>query len=61
LLVVMLFVSGSAFAAINQPDPSCQNPQIITHTTYSRVFAGPKVGWLNVPAQEETVVCAASK
>ena len=65
LLVVMLCVSGLASAEINQPCPcqlskvSCSNCQITTDTTSHphRVFAGPKVGWINIPAEETTPLC----
>jgi len=61
LFVVMLLVSGLASAAIEQPCQSCKvccsNPQINTNTTSHRVFAGPKVGWINIPAQETTLLC----
>jgi hypothetical protein len=56
LVVVMLFVAGPAFAALDQPVP-CPNPQIVTDTTYYNVFAGPKMGWLKAPVEKKTLVC----
>ena len=57
LVVVMLFVSGSAFATIDQSSKdSYPNPQIVTDTTYHRIFAGPKIGWLKVPVEKKTIV-----
>ncbi|MFZ0929068.1 MAG: hypothetical protein WAN11_10735 [Syntrophobacteraceae bacterium] len=61
LFVIMLFVSGLAFAAVDQQCASCkvcsQNPQITTNIAMHRVFAGPKVGWINIPAAETTLLC----
>jgi len=61
LFVVMLFVSGLALAAVDQQCTSCKvccpNPQVAANTTSHRVFAGPKVGWINIPTQETTLLC----
>jgi len=61
LFVVMLFVSGLALAAVDQPCTSCKvscpNCQITTNTASHRVFAGPKLGWINIPAEETTLLC----
>jgi hypothetical protein len=69
LLVVMLSVSGFAFAAISQPGQSsvivdqpaaasCLTPATATTITgYRSVFAGPKIGWLQMPVYEQTLTC----
>ncbi len=61
LYVVVLFASGLAFAAVDQPCTSCKvccpNPQVATSDTSHRVFAGPKVGWINIPTEEKALLC----
>lgn len=35
----------------------CRNYRVVTGTTAARSFAGPKVGWITVPAEKESLLC----
>jgi hypothetical protein len=35
----------------------CPNARVVTGTKMARWFAGPKVGWITVPAEKEILFC----
>lgn len=57
LFLVTLLISGFAYAASDQVNSQCDNVRhsnVVNHSTPTAVFAGPKVGWVRVPAEETT-------
>jgi len=72
LFFLLLFMSGFAYAAANQCDQSsvivcqpdgviCQHAPAFITTTYLTIFAGPEVGWLNLPVDMQTRHCCPSR
>jgi hypothetical protein len=35
----------------------CPNTRVVAGTTTARYFAGPKVGWITVPTEKESLLC----
>ncbi len=35
----------------------CPDSEVMTSTTTARYFAGPKVGWITVPEERESLLC----
>ena len=57
LFFVILIMSEFAHAANDQQNSRSDNigqPNTVSHSGPSAIFAGPKVGWLKIPAQETT-------
>jgi len=65
LLFVLLFTSAFSYAATIQSPAlgdqlakvSCPNPEVITETTTTTFFAGPKLGWQKVAVEREKIIC----
>lgn len=57
LFIIMLFLSGFTQAAVVQPhEVNCR--KAVTLTTSSQlVFEGPKLGWVKIPVEIQTLRC----
>ncbi len=68
MLFILVFASAFSSAAVNEhpqmpatgeqsTNLSCQNQEVVTQNVPTITFAGPKMGWQQVPGEKKTVIC----